>query len=118
MYRSQLPFSRFKRRPSGERFRSPIFGFVTSLMAALIVLALVLPHPIVLPALSLCSLAAAACAAVVAALPLRSRPSYATAAWDMAGAFTLVCCAAAILGEIEPLVETFRPPAPRSRTND
>ena len=37
--------------------------------------------------------------------PLRPR-TFAGAAWDMAGAFTLLGCAAAILGEFEPIIET------------
>jgi hypothetical protein len=36
-------------------------------------------------------------------IPLLPTPA---AAWDMAGAFTLLGCAAAILGEIEPIIET------------
>jgi hypothetical protein len=51
-------------------------------------------------------------------LPLRTRARYASAAWDMAGAFTLVGCAAAILGEIEPIIEFIRPSGPRSKVND
>jgi hypothetical protein len=59
----------------------------------------------VLPMFSLWALSAAACAALLAIFPLRPR-TYAGAAWDMAGAFTLLGCAAAILGEIEPIIET------------
>jgi sorbitol-specific phosphotransferase system component IIC len=77
-----------------------------------------LPHSVVLPVFSLWTLMAPACAAFLAILPRRARPSYAGAAWDMAGAFTLVGCAAAILGEIEPIIEIIRPSGPRSRMND
>jgi hypothetical protein len=56
--------------------------------------------------------------AFLAILSLRARPSNAGAACDMAGAYTLVGCAAAILGEIEPIIEIIRPSGPRSRVND
>ncbi|MGC1623979.1 MAG: hypothetical protein WA759_14410, partial [Pseudolabrys sp.] len=39
-------------------------------------------------------------------------------AWNLAGAFTLVGCAAAILGEIEAIVEYTRMMPPRSRADD
>ena len=71
-----------------------------------------------LPMFSLWALSAAACAALLAIFPLRRRTFYAGAAWDMAGAFTLVGCAAAILGEIEPIIEFIRPSGPRSKVND
>ena len=77
-----------------------------------------LPHSVVLPVFSPRALSAAVCAALLAVFPLRTKPSYAGAAWDMAGAFTLVGCAAAILGEIEPIIEIIRPSGPRSKMND
>ena len=58
------------------------------------------------PTFSLWALSAAVCAALLAVFLLRTKPSYAGAAWDMAGAFTLVGCAAAILGAIESIIET------------
>jgi hypothetical protein len=88
------------------------------LVVALAVFVLVLPHPVVLPVFSLWALTAAACAVFLAVFPLRARTSYAGTAWDMAGAFTLVGCAAAILGEIEPIIELVRPTGPRSKVND
>jgi hypothetical protein len=91
---------------------------VAIVVVALAVFVLVLPHPVVLPVFSLWALVAAACTAFLAILPLRARTSYAGAAWDMAGAFTLVGCAAAILGEIEPIIEIVRPSGPRSKVND
>jgi hypothetical protein len=39
-------------------------------------------------------------------------------AWNLAGAFTLVGCAAAILGEVEAIVEYMRLTPPRSRADD
>ena len=109
---------RFRPRPPGSGPRSPVLAFVSVLVVALAVFVLVLPHSVVLPVFSLWSLMAAACAAFLAILPLRARTSYEGAAWDMAGAFTLVGCAAAILGEIEPIVEIIRPSGPRSKVND
>ena len=108
----------FKFRPSGNGPRSPGLAFVAVVVITLGVFILILPHPVVLPAFTLWALLAAACAAFLAILPLRARTSYAGAAWDMAGAFTLVGCAAAILGEIEPIIEIVRPSGPRSRLND
>jgi hypothetical protein len=55
---------------------------------------LVLPRSVVLPVFSLWALSAAAYAALLAIFPLRPR-TYAGAAWDMAGAFTLLGCAGA-----------------------
>ena len=108
----------FKPRRSGNGPRSPGLAFVAVTVVSLAVFILVLPHPVVLPAFSLWALMAAACAAFLAILPLRARTSYAGVAWDIAGAFTLVDCAAAILGEIEPIIEIVRPSGPRSRVND
>jgi hypothetical protein len=98
-------------RPSG-------LAFVAVAVLALAVCIFVLSHPVVLPVFSLWALMAAACAAFLAILSLRARTSYAGAAWDMAGAFTLVGGAAAILGEVEPIVETICPSGPRSKVND
>ena len=103
--------------PPGRGSRSPGLTFVAVLVVALAVFALVLPHSVVLPVFSLWALSAAACATSLAIFPLRTR-TYAGAGWDMAGAFTLVGCAAAILGEIEPIVEIIRPAGPRSKVND
>jgi hypothetical protein len=109
---------RFRPRPPGSGPRSPDLAFVAVLVVALAIFVLVLPHPVVLPVFSLWALAAAACAAFLAIIPLRAKTSYAVAAWDMAGAFTLVGCAAAILGEIEPIIDLVRPSGPRSKVND
>lgn len=113
---SQSP--RFQPRPPGSGPRSPGLAFVAVLVVALAIFALVLPYSFVLPVFSLWALLAAACAALLAIFPLRTRPSYAGAAWDLAGAFTLVGCAAAMLGEIEPVIEIIGPSGPRSKVND
>jgi len=61
---------------------------------------------------------AVACASFLAVLPLRARTSYAGAVSDVAGAFTLVGCATAILWKIEPIKEiVVCPSGPRSRVN-
>jgi hypothetical protein len=93
-------------------------AFVAILIAVLVLLMVVLPRPVVLPVFSLGALLAAACAVFLAILPFRANPSYAGTAWDMAGAFTLVGCAAAIFGEIEPIIDIIRPSEPRSKVND
>ena len=119
MHLTSFPQSpRFRPRPPGSGPRSPGLAFVAVLVVALAVFILVLPHSVVLPVFSLWALSAAVCAALLAVFPLRMRTSYASAAWDMAGAFTLVGCAAAILGEIEPIIEIIRPSGPRSKVND
>src|SRR4249920_722371 len=110
-------FPRYRPRPPGSGPGSPGLAFVAVLVVALAVLILVLPHSVVLPVFSLWALSAAACDALLAIFPLRTR-TYAGAAWDMAGAFTLVGCAAAILGEIEPVIEIIRPSGPRNTAND
>lgn len=112
---SQLP--RFV-PPPGENPPASGLVFVTVLVAALAIFVLILPHPVVLPLFSLWALIAAACTVLLAILSPRARRPSAVAAWDMAGAFTLVGCAAAILGEIEPIIELIRPSGPRNRAND
>jgi hypothetical protein len=119
MHQADFPQSpRFRRLPPGEGPRAFALAFVAVLVVALAVFVLILPHPVVLPVFSLWALCAAACAAFLTIIPLRARMAYAGAAWDIAGAFTLVGCAAAILGEIEPLIEFIRPSGARSRAND
>ena len=109
--------SKFRRRPADEDTRLSILVFVASLMTTWIALVLMLPRPVVLPAFSLCALVAAG-TAFVAGTRLRAGASPSVAAWDLAGAFTLVGCAAAILGEVEAIIEYARLTAPRSKTDD
>ena len=78
---SQSP--RFRPRPPGSGPRSPGLAFVAVLVVALAIFVLVLPHSVVLPVFSLWALSAAACAALLAIFPLRTRTLYAGAAWDM-----------------------------------
>jgi hypothetical protein len=106
---------RFRPRPPGQRPSG--LAFVAVAVVALAVFILVLPHPVVLPVFSLWALHGGGLA-FLAILSLRARTSYAGAAWDTAGAFTVVGGAAAILGEVEPIVKTICPSGPRSRVND
>lgn len=109
--------SRSRHRSGGSR-AFPSLVLVTSVTAALIFLSLVLPQPIVLPALSLCAAVVAACMAFAAWVRLRANASYSVGALDLAGAFTIVGCAAAIFGEIEPVIEYMQATVPRSRAHD
>jgi hypothetical protein len=110
--------SYFRRRPdTGDpRFSIPIF--LATVVVTLAALALVLPKPIVLPAFSLCALAAAAGVALTACMRARLGGSTSVSAWNLAGAFTLVGCAAAIFGEVEAIVEYTRHTLPRSKADD
>jgi len=76
-----------------------------ALAAAPIVLLLPFaPRTLVLPILSLAAIAAAGLAALLAwAFPARPRGDTVTA-WDIAGAFALIGCAAAMLSEPENVV--------------
>lgn len=118
MRRSDYPQrSNFRQLP-GDEARLPILVFLASLMIALIVLVLVLPRPVVLPAFSLWALAAAASVALVACARPHASASRSVGAWELAGAFTLIGCAAAIFGEIEAIIEYTRPAVPRSKADD
>ena len=103
------------RAPNGENVRFVIIAFIATVTVALAILIVTLPRQVVLPAFSICALAAAACVALVASFRTGVRR---LSAWNLAGAFTLVGCAAAILGEIEAIVEYTRMTAPRSRADD
>jgi len=92
----------------------PTFVLAFVPLAGLGVLAWWLPPEVVLPAVSVLAVAAAAVVAVVAfTMPASAKPGPVTA-WDVAGALTLIGCAAAILGEIEPLIEFLKPLPERS----
>ena len=103
------------RAPNGENVRFVIIAFIATVTVALAILIVTLPRQVVLPAFSICALAAAACLALVASF--RTGRGRRLSAWNLAGAFTLVGCAAAILGEIEAIVEYTRMMPPRSRAD-
>jgi len=83
-------------------------------LAALAAAVLLLPPELVLPAISVAALAGAAAVGVTAWLSPRLASLRPVNGWDIAGALTLIGCAAAILGEIEPLVEFLKPLPERS----
>jgi hypothetical protein len=67
------------------------------------------PRPLVLPILSLASIAVAGLAALVAwAFPAR-RGGDTITAWDVAGAFALIGCGAAMLSEPENVLNLLGP---------
>ncbi len=84
----------------------------------LMLASLLLPLPLVLPALSLWSLTVAGLFALIGWLRPSPHPDQQVTAWDIAGAFTLIGCAAAIIGEIEHMVEFLWSQPSRSRAYD
>ena len=112
-------FHRPSRKTSnGDNSRLAIVAFLASVTVLLGTLAVLLPRPVVLPAFSICALAGAACLALAASVHTRRSERLSLSTWNLAGAFTLVGCAAAILGEIEVIVEYMRLTPPRSRADD
>lgn len=108
----------YYRRPAAGDPIIPILVFVVTLIAGLAAMLALLPGPVVLPVFSLWSLIAAAFIALIACLRPRLWVSRGVTAWDVVGAFTLIGCAAAILGEIEHMVEYLSAPSSRSKAND
>ena len=107
-----------RKNPDADNSRFAILAFVASVTVSMVTLAVLLPRPVVLPAFSVCALAAAAFLALAASLHRPRSARLPPSAWNLAGAFTLVGCAAAILGEIEAIVEYMRLTPPRSRADD
>lgn len=83
-------------------------------LAALAAAIFFLPPDLVLPSISVAALAGAAVVGLIAWLSPRVASLKPINGWDVAGALTLIGCAAAILGEIEPLIEFFKPLPERS----
>ena len=83
-------------------------------MAGLAITVVLVPQALVLPVVSVAALAFAAIIAVTAYVSPRLATLRPINGWDIAGALTLIGCAAAIFGEIEPLVEYFKPAPERS----
>lgn len=96
---------------------APALLLVILLTMPLVLMAAVLPMPVVLPVFSIWSIAVAIAVALFA-LFRGVRLGWGVTAWDVAGAFTLIGCAAAIFGELEPLVEYVRPMTSRNDVND
>ena len=117
--RTQTPKRfRFRRRPVVDEPLFSILIFTATVMGTLTALGLLLPRPVILPAFSLCALAAAAGIALMAYMCARLGGSPWSSAWNLVGAFTLVGCAAAIFGEVEAIVEYTRHAPPRSKADD
>jgi hypothetical protein len=87
------------------------------LVLPLTVMITVLPWPVVLPVFSLWSIVLAALAALFAGVrSVQSRGG--VTAWDVAGAFALIGCAAAIFGEFENMLAYVQPLPSRNAIND
>jgi len=118
MRRTDVPHRPPRKSPKGDNSRFAILGFVASVIGSLVALVVLLPRTVVLPAFSICALAAAACLMLAASMHAGRSAQVSPSAWNLAGAFTLVGCAAAILGEVEAIVEYMRLTPPRSRADD
>lgn len=99
------------RRTDSDTPREAEFYLVPMLaiafLTAFAVVILLLPPELVLPALSIVALVGAGAIGVSAYLSPRIASLRPINGWDIAGALTFIGCAAAILGEIEPVVEYF-----------
>ena len=93
-------------------------AFALAVVGPLMTMSLLLPLPLVLPAFGFWSLALAGLMALLAWCRPRPRAADAVNAWDLAGAFTLIGCAAAILGEIEYMLEFVWPLTPKDEAHD
>ena len=118
MRRTDFPHRPPRKSPKIDNSRFAILGFVASVIGSLVALVVLLPRTVVLPAFSICALAAAACLMLAASMHAGRSAQVSPSAWNLAGAFTLVGCAAAILGEVEAIVEYMRLTPPRSRADD
>lgn len=118
MRRTDFPHKPPRKPPKRDSSRFAILGFVASVIGSLVTLVVLLPRPVVLPAFSICALAAAACLMLAASMHAGRSAQVSPSAWNLAGAFTLVGCAAAILGEVEAIIEYMRLTPPRSRADD
>ena len=118
MRRTDFPHRPPRQSPKSDNSRPAVLGFVASVIGSLVTLVVLLPRPVVLPAFSICALAAAACLMLAASMHAGRSAQVSPSAWNLAGAFTLVGCAAAILGEVEAIVEYMRLTPPGSRADD
>jgi heme/copper-type cytochrome/quinol oxidase subunit 4 len=117
MRRTEFPHRPPRKSPKSDNSRFAILGFVASVIGSLVALVVLLPRTVVLPAFSICALAAA-CLMLAASMHAGRSAQVSPSAWNLAGAFTLVGCAAAILGEVEAIVEYMPLTPPRSRADD
>jgi hypothetical protein len=77
---------------------------VASAALPLLLLASVLPRPLVLPVLCLIAIVAAGVVSFIAWKRGAARESQDVTAWDIAGAFAFVACASAILSNPEQVI--------------
>lgn len=73
------------------------------------------PFPLVLPAISLVLIAAAGVFALFAWWTGRARRGDHVTPWDIAAALTFLGCAAAIMGEVEHVIDYFWPQDTRTK---
>jgi hypothetical protein len=92
--------------------------FALAVVGPLVAMSLLLPLPVVLPAFGFWSLVFAGLMALFAWYCPRPRATDAVNAWDLAGAFTLIGCAAAILGEIEYMLDFIWPLSAKDEAHD
>ena len=112
--RQDNPFQRSQsRRPSAGQ-PSLVLWLAVGSLAVLTMTVMLVPSELVLPAVSVAATVVAAATAVTAYASPRLAALRPVNGWDIAGALTLIGCAAAILGEIEPLVEFLKPAPERS----
>ena len=103
-----------RKNPDGDKSRFAILAFVASVTVD--------SRPVAaasrVAGLQCLCTRGSACLALAAGLHRPRSARLPPSAWNLAGAFTLVGCAAAILGEIEAIVEYMRLTPPRSRADD
>ena len=85
-------------------------GLALLAAAPILLVASLVPRALVLPSLSLVAIAAAALAALAAWSFGARRHANTVTLWDIAGAFVLIGCAAAMLSEPENILQTFGQP--------
>jgi len=111
---SHSRYPHFHRPPPDDGPWLPLLVLAAVPVAGLLAMGFWLPADLILPAVSVLALGAAALIGVAAfIMPAWGRPRPVTA-WDLAGALTLIGCAAAVLGEIEPVIDYFKPMPERS----
>jgi hypothetical protein len=92
--------------------------FAVAVIGPLLTMSVLLPLPLVLPAFGFWSLAFAGLMALLGWYRPRPRAADDVNPWDLAGAFTLIGCAAAILGEIEHMLEYVWPLTSKDEPHD
>jgi hypothetical protein len=106
--RQDKPYRRIDSGTSraAEFYLVPMLAIAFLTAFALVIV--LLPPELVLPVLSIVAIAGAGAIGVSAYLSPRLASLKPVNGWDIAGALTFIGCAAAVLGEIEPVVEYFK----------